>query len=414
MLLYRASLPLSRQTLAYATGAVRRHRRAIGSKGRCLPPGMQALMTLVYLRKGETYAELGAGFAVSTTTAWRHVNETVDLPAARAPKLGPALARAVKNGLPYLVLDGTLIPIDRVAADRPYSSGKHRRTGRCPAVGVGTAARLGPRPGGGPDLGRHPGAGCRWAARAGRQGLPGRRPAHPHPQQGTRQARTAKGRQPRTRQVPRTRRTRERPAQVMENPAEAALLSPPRRPHRQSHPRPATPRDRSTLKKAHSCGCRPTFYASVCAVLDNPYDVAYLLRGSRASAVQGRPRRRRRSRVERVPGRVHLRGGYVNLFHDGRREEGSGIGIGRGAAKEAEECRWLLGAPSGTGSTHRHPGHEPQRTLRVGKGERRPRGARGRVRHARSCLRDAGSLGHGPGLLRRRKSDIEPARESLT
>ncbi|TDC77487.1 IS5/IS1182 family transposase [Actinomadura sp. 7K507] len=125
--LYRASLPLSRQTLAYATGVVRRHRQAIGGKGRRLPPGMQALMTLVYLRKGETYAELGAGFAVSTTTAWRYVNETVDALAARSPKLGTALAKAVKDGLPYLVLDGTLISIDRVAADRPYYSGKHRR-----------------------------------------------------------------------------------------------------------------------------------------------------------------------------------------------------------------------------------------------------------------------------------------------
>lgn len=37
MLLYRAWLPLSRRTLAYATGMVRRHRRAIGSKGRRLP-----------------------------------------------------------------------------------------------------------------------------------------------------------------------------------------------------------------------------------------------------------------------------------------------------------------------------------------------------------------------------------------
>jgi hypothetical protein len=129
MLLYRASLPLSRQTLAYATGVVRRHRRAIGSKGRSLSPGMQALMTLVYLRKGETYAELGAGFAVATTTAWRYVNETVDVLATRAPKLRAALAKAVKDGLLYLVLDGTLISIDRVAADRPYYSGKHRRHG---------------------------------------------------------------------------------------------------------------------------------------------------------------------------------------------------------------------------------------------------------------------------------------------
>lgn len=190
ILLHRASLPLSRRTLAYATGEVRRHRRAIGSKGRYLPPSMQALMTLVYLRKGDTYAELGAGFGVSTTTAWRYVNETVDLLAARAPKLGAALARAVKDGAPYLVLDGTLISIDRVAADRPHYSGKHRRHGmnlQVIATPDGTLLWVsGPLRGSVHDL-----AAARiWnvvralaarAARAGRQGLPGRRPAHPQP-----------------------------------------------------------------------------------------------------------------------------------------------------------------------------------------------------------------------------------------
>jgi hypothetical protein len=129
MLLYRASLPLSRQTLAYATGLIRRHRKAIGSKGRALPPGAQALMVLVYLRKGETFAELAAGFGVSTSTAWRYATESVDLLAARAPKLGTALRRARRDRLPYLILDGTLVAIDRVAADRPFYSGKHRRHG---------------------------------------------------------------------------------------------------------------------------------------------------------------------------------------------------------------------------------------------------------------------------------------------
>jgi len=71
MLFYRASLPLSRQTLNYTTGVVRRHRKGIGSKGRALTPGMQALMVLVHLRKGETFVELGSGFGVSTATAWR-------------------------------------------------------------------------------------------------------------------------------------------------------------------------------------------------------------------------------------------------------------------------------------------------------------------------------------------------------
>ncbi|MBD2899699.1 hypothetical protein amrb99_86850 [Actinomadura sp. RB99] len=76
--------------------------------------------------QSETFAELGAGFTVSTSTAWRYVNETADALAARSPKLGAALAEAVRDGLPYLVLDGTLIAIDRVTADRPYYSGKHR------------------------------------------------------------------------------------------------------------------------------------------------------------------------------------------------------------------------------------------------------------------------------------------------
>jgi hypothetical protein len=84
---------------------------------------------LAYLRKGETSAELAAGFEVGTATAWRYVNETVELLAARAPKLRKAARDAKKAGYAYVVLDGTLIPIDRVAADRPLYSGKHKRHG---------------------------------------------------------------------------------------------------------------------------------------------------------------------------------------------------------------------------------------------------------------------------------------------
>jgi DDE superfamily endonuclease/Helix-turn-helix of DDE superfamily endonuclease len=129
MLFYRAALPLSARTLAYVTGVLRRHRRKMGSCWRKLRPGQQALMALAYLRKGETFADLAAGFGVSTATAWRYVNETVDLLAARAPKLRPAMRAARRAGHAHLVLDGTLIPIDRVAADRPFYSGKHKRHG---------------------------------------------------------------------------------------------------------------------------------------------------------------------------------------------------------------------------------------------------------------------------------------------
>jgi DDE superfamily endonuclease len=53
----------------------------------------------------------------------------VGLLAARSPKLPNALAKAKQAGHAYVVIDGTLIPIDRVAADRPFYSGKHHRHG---------------------------------------------------------------------------------------------------------------------------------------------------------------------------------------------------------------------------------------------------------------------------------------------
>ena len=61
MLFYRAAVDLSRSTLNYVAGLIRRHRKAIGSCWRRLNAGQQALLVLVYLRKGETFTELRAG-----------------------------------------------------------------------------------------------------------------------------------------------------------------------------------------------------------------------------------------------------------------------------------------------------------------------------------------------------------------
>ena len=72
---------------------------------------------------------LAAGFGVGTATAWRYVNEVVALLAARAPKLRKAVRDARNAGHAYVVVDGTLIPIDRVAKDRPFYSGKHKKHG---------------------------------------------------------------------------------------------------------------------------------------------------------------------------------------------------------------------------------------------------------------------------------------------
>jgi hypothetical protein len=56
----------------------------IGSPWRKLNCGQQALLVLAYLRKGDPFAELAAGFGIGTATAWRYVSETVALLAARS------------------------------------------------------------------------------------------------------------------------------------------------------------------------------------------------------------------------------------------------------------------------------------------------------------------------------------------
>ena len=84
---------------------------------------------LAYLKKGDTFAQLAAGFGIGRTTAWRYVNETVELLAARARKLRAAVRDAKKAGHAYVILDGTLIPIDRVPRTGPSTRASTRSTG---------------------------------------------------------------------------------------------------------------------------------------------------------------------------------------------------------------------------------------------------------------------------------------------
>jgi hypothetical protein len=82
---------------------------------------------------GRHRAQIGspraAGFGIGTATARRYATQTLALLAARPPKLGNALRQAHQAGHAHVVPDGTLVPIDRVAAGRPFCSGKHHRHG---------------------------------------------------------------------------------------------------------------------------------------------------------------------------------------------------------------------------------------------------------------------------------------------
>jgi hypothetical protein len=127
VLVYPSGLDLSSSHLRLLTARLRERRRAIGSRWRRLSAGRQALLCLAHLRNGHPYAQLAAGFGIGTTTAYRYVTEAVDLLAALAPTLEQAVREA--SGKAFVLLDGTVLPIDRIAADRPFYSGKHRKHG---------------------------------------------------------------------------------------------------------------------------------------------------------------------------------------------------------------------------------------------------------------------------------------------
>ncbi|MGW5351481.1 transposase family protein [Streptomyces sp. NPDC004031] len=127
MLVYPSGVDVSSSTLCFLAGHLRRHRRAISSRWRRLSADRQALLALAHLRMGHTYAQLPTGFGVGTTTAYRYVTEAVDIPAALAPTLAEAVRTASTKA--FVLLDGTLLPIDRLAADPPFDSGKHKKHG---------------------------------------------------------------------------------------------------------------------------------------------------------------------------------------------------------------------------------------------------------------------------------------------
>lgn len=140
MLTYPVTIPLSTRVLTHLSDLLRAHRAGLRSRWRRLSCGRQALLVLAHLRNGDTYTRLAAGFRVGIATVYRYIREALDLLAVQAPTLPQVVSAAA--WLVYLVLDGTLIRIDRVADDRPYYSGKHKRHGVNVQVLADTRGRL--------------------------------------------------------------------------------------------------------------------------------------------------------------------------------------------------------------------------------------------------------------------------------
>ncbi len=179
----------------------------------------------------------------------------------------------------FVILDGTLLPIDRVAANTPYHSGKHKRHGMNVQVLTDPFGRLlwaSPALRGSThDL---------TAARAhgivdaladaglqvlGRQGVSRSRPTGPRPVPGPTAQEVEAAAQHHPRQDPLRRRAGHGHPEGLTAPAEAPLLPRPHHRHREGRPRPS-PRVNVRLEKAQGlcqgpgvCRTRPVLSGSM-------------------------------------------------------------------------------------------------------------------------------------------------------
>jgi predicted phage tail protein len=110
-------LDVPRELLQYLARLLAVERRARGTRTgtRALTSFYQAILVLVWFRKGEDKAVLGAGFGVSRATAYRYVAEGIKVLAAQAPDLHDALRRVTAEGWSHVILDGKLFATDRLA-----------------------------------------------------------------------------------------------------------------------------------------------------------------------------------------------------------------------------------------------------------------------------------------------------------
>ena len=126
MLSYRVILDVPLPLAVFVSGLLAAHRREIGTRDgtRALTCWRQAVFTLAWFRDRPDIRRLGQGSGISQATAYRYKDEAVEVLAAKAPTLREALDKAGEQGLPYLILDGTLISSDRCADNKTSKKGK--------------------------------------------------------------------------------------------------------------------------------------------------------------------------------------------------------------------------------------------------------------------------------------------------
>ena len=136
MFTYSALCDVPEETLLHVTALLRGHRREIGTrKGRRAgSERTQAKLVLRWFRDDAPIRLLAAEAGLSISTSYRYLHEAIDVIAEQAPDLHQVLEQAKREGWSHLVLDGTLIRIDRVnerndVGHHRWYSGKHKTQG---------------------------------------------------------------------------------------------------------------------------------------------------------------------------------------------------------------------------------------------------------------------------------------------
>jgi hypothetical protein len=136
--------------------AAERRRRRTPARSRKLSCRTQAVLALRWFRDRTRIQALGRDHRVSRATAYRYVDEAVDVLAAQAPNLPGALERALADGVPYVILDGKLFGTDACARTAEIARGTEFHlwySGRKRCYGANVQAVMSP---GGLPLGTGP------------------------------------------------------------------------------------------------------------------------------------------------------------------------------------------------------------------------------------------------------------------
>jgi hypothetical protein len=115
VIVHRATLDVSRELVQFVARLLwaERRRRATPKGSRALTCFNQAVLALRWFRDRTDVAALGRDHNVSRATAYRYIEEVIEVLAESAPNLRRVLEQAGHDGLAYVILDGKIFSADR-------------------------------------------------------------------------------------------------------------------------------------------------------------------------------------------------------------------------------------------------------------------------------------------------------------